>query len=101
MKRIINGRMYNTETAVKVADFFAGSSAGDFSHFGEELYRKKTGEWFLYGYGGPMSCYAVSYGSETSGSSEIMPYTEKEAKAWLEENGFVDEYIKYFGEPEE
>ena len=101
MRRIINGKMYNTESALKVASFFEGDSVSDLEHFGGELYRKKTGEWFLYIYGGPMSRYVEPYCSEINGISKIIPYTEKEAKKWLEANDFVDEYIKYFGEPEE
>ena len=37
----------------------------------------------------------------TGGGSKIIPFTEDEAKEWLEKHNLVDEYIKYFGEPEE
>lgn len=36
MKQIINGKLYNTETAS-----YIGSNRSDFHYFEEELYRKK------------------------------------------------------------
>ena len=31
----------------------------------------------------------------------FVPYTEDQAKEWLEEHGSAEEYIEEFGEPEE
>lgn len=101
MKKIVNGKMYNTETAECVAHYSFGRSS-DFEYVYEGLFVKKTGEWFLHGCGGPMTDYRKCYGqNEWGGSERIIPYTEKEAKQWLCSHEFVDEYIKYFGEPEE
>lgn len=52
MKKIINGKMYNTETATELGDFWNGLSTSDFRNLSETLYRKKNGEFFLYGQGG-------------------------------------------------
>ena len=102
MKRIIEGKMYNTETATRVGHYSNGYSYTDFHVIDEYLYIKKTGEWFFYGSGGAMTEYAVTCeDGMTGGGSKIIPFTDDEAKEWLEEHNLVDEYIKYFGEPEE
>lgn len=101
MKKIINGKMYNTETAHQVDMWSNGVACRDFRQCCEMLYRKKTGEFFIHGWGGPMSKYAESQGNEISGSEKIIPITEAEAKAWLEEKGTTEAYIETFGEPEE
>lgn len=101
MKCIINGKMYNTDTAAHVASHSNGCDCSDLQYVEEKLYIKKTGEWFLYGKGGAGSKYSVARGKWWRGGSRIIPYTTEEAMGWLAENNFVDEYIKYFGEPEE
>lgn len=101
MKRIINGKMYNTETATCVAHYSNGYGTGDFNNIDEDIYIKKTGEWFLDGSGGAMTVYAEAEGDGWYGGRQIIPFTDDEAKDWLSEHKCVDEYIKYFGEPEE
>lgn len=45
MKKIINGRRYDTDRAKEVGyDYY--SNPGDFSYWRETLYRKNTGEFF-------------------------------------------------------
>ena len=101
MKKIINGKLYNTETASHIATVENGCLPGDFDYAAESIYIKKTGEWFLEGYGGPMSYYWDPEDYYWPSGSNIVPLTNKAAKNWLVDNDFVDEYIKYFGEPEE
>ena len=52
MKKIINGRKYDTETAKHIGSRSEGQP-GNFEYFTEDLYLKKTGEFFLLGDGGP------------------------------------------------
>ena len=61
MNKRINGKRYDTETAKEVGCVSWGA-VGDFRHSSETLYRKSTGEFFLYGEGGPLSEYAVATG---------------------------------------
>lgn len=98
MKKIINGKKYDTETARKVGEYTHGYPR-DFSYYCEELYCKKTGEYFLYGEGGPSSPYshAVSC-NEWSGGSKIIPSTYDEARTWAEKHLDADEYEAEFGE---
>lgn len=101
MKKIINGKLYDTETAKKVAEWSKNCARNDFSYYEEELYSKKTGEFFLYGEGNAASPYnEYSYGSYTGGE-KIVPLTYEEAREWAERKLDADEYIELFGEPEE
>ena len=102
MKKIINGKKYDTETAKKVGFACNNVGRGDFSWWEEELYQKKTGEFFLYGTGGPASKYNQSCGlNEWTGGEHIYPMTIDEAKKWAEKNLDADEYEEIFGEVKE
>ena len=91
--------MYNTETADKIQEWDNGMYGNDFRACKETLYKKKTGEYFIYGSGGALSKYSVSCGNNgSSGSSEIIPITKDRAKLWMEEKGDPDAYTKEFGE---
>lgn len=101
MKKIINGKMYNTETAKEIDRWSNNLSDRDFNNCTEILYRKKTGEFFLYGWGGAMSKYSDQCGNMCGSGEAITPLTELEAKEWLEKYSDADKYIECFGEPEE
>jgi len=102
MKKVINGALYNTETARLIGTYSNGGSWRDFSHFEESLYRTKAGKYFLHGEGGPMTKYAKSVGNnEWSGGEHIEPLTPAAAREWAEEHLTAEEYIAEFGEPEE
>ncbi|MDU7164159.1 MAG: hypothetical protein E6296_06425 [Anaerococcus vaginalis] len=97
MNKVINGKRYDTETAELVGEWTNGHRYGEFQYECEKLYRKKTGEFFLYGWGGAMSSYAVPYGNNNwTGSSKITPISIDEAKEWVEENLDADDYEKLF-----
>lgn len=102
MRKIINGKKYDTETAEQLASYWNELSTRDFRHMTEKLFRKKTGEYFLYGEGGPLSKYATSCGgSGFIGGEDIVPLPEQEAKEWAEKHLGCDEYEAIFGEVEE
>ena len=102
MRKIIKGKMYDTETATEVGSFSNAGSFRDFTHMEETLYRKRNGEFFLFGEGGPMTKYAVTIGQNSwSGGSRITPLTENQAREWAEECLNVDEYISLFGDVDE
>lgn len=101
MKKVINGKKYNTETAKEMACVSYGAKR-DFQFWEEILYQKKTGEFFLYGIGGPMSKYAVLSGqNQWTGSEKITMLTLDDAKKWAEKYLDGDEYEKIFGIIEE
>ena len=101
MKKVIQGVLCDTSTAKHLG---SASYLGDrdFAHWSEELYRTKSGRYFLYGEGGPASRYAVTIGqNEWSGGEKIQLLSRETAMKWAEEYLDGDEYIAAFGDPEE
>lgn len=102
MKRIINGKMYDTDTATLVADYEPDYDNSWDECWHQILYITQTKEWFLYGEGNPWSQDSIFVSDNSfNDSSAIEPFTSEQAKEWLADRNFVDEYINYFGEPEE
>ena len=102
MKKIINGKLYDTDTAKSIGSYGNGYGIGDYHYFYEVLYRKKTGEFFLYGSGGAGTRYSVECGNRCwTGGDAIIPFTEDEAKEWAEEHLDADDYMEVFGTVEE
>ncbi len=101
MKKIINGKMYNTETAKKLGEYWNGKDYRSFGFCTETLYLKKTGEYFLHGKGGAMSKYCSYYGNMYCDGEAITPFTKVEAKEWAEDHLDADEYEEIFGKVEE
>ena len=100
MKAIIQGKLYDTDTADELGDY-SYSNRGDFRFWAETLYRTKAGAYFIAGEGGPMSMYARPCGqNETAGGEVIRVVTEADAREWMERNCDADAYIAAFGEPE-
>lgn len=90
MKKVIEGKLYNTETAERFGHFWNGRSYNDFDCRDETLYRTKKMNYFLHRNNG---CRA--------GGIDIVPMCLAEAMEWMEANEDADAYIKAFGEPEE
>ena len=102
MKKVINGKRYDTDTAILCGSMSYGQGPRDFNHYSEDLYQKRTGEFFLYGEGGPRSPYAEEVAmNEWSGGESIRPLTIDEAKQWVEANLDADDYEKLFTIEEE
>lgn len=101
MKKVVKGKMYNTDTATLLG-IYTYMHPGDFRYEYEEMYRKKNGEFFMVCEGGPASRYSISEGNTTYGTvNNFFPITDDEARKWIEKNLDVDMYIALFGEPEE
>jgi hypothetical protein len=100
MKKVIEGKTYNTETAELLGTWSNHYGSNDFKHCTEELYKTGKGQFFVYGEGGPMSRWGQSYGNSTSGGDGILLLTETEAQGWAEAHLTATEYIKVFGEIE-
>lgn len=104
MKKIIDGKVYDTETAQQVGEPWSPGDCGpsDFDFVMETLYRKRTGEYFLHGEGGARTKYAEACGaSEWTGGERIMPLSYDEARDWAERHLDVDGYEAEFGTPDE
>ena len=101
MKKIIDGRLYDTDTAKRVGGYAKGFEGVDSDFVMESLYRKETGEFFLYGGGGPKSDYAEHSENTSCAGEAIRPLSIDEAKEWAEKHLSGDEYIEIFGEVKE
>jgi len=96
MRRVINGKVYDTETATRV-DYYQFSGGNDFRYMREDLYVTKKGNWFIEYEGGPMSKYVVDAGNGSRcGSDGIKALTANEAYDWLEKNECTNAIEEYF-----
>ena len=87
MKRVINGKIYNTETATRIG-FTEFGTSGDHRYCYEALFKTPRGRFFLEYHGGALSRYAVSESPNTTGgSSGIQVLEEADALAWCEAAG--------------
>ena len=95
MKDRIGTLSYNTETAKKIGEYSANYPASDFHYYKEALYKKRTGEYFLAGEGGPASKYAeeAEGGQMMQGSARITPVSFDQAKKWYEDYVLDSDYI--------
>ena len=97
MVAIIHGKRYSTDTATCVAEYRNGCDYRRATYIEELLFQKRTGEFFLYGFGGALSKYAQRYSDGTLSSREIItPLTEAEARLWCEQNCSGEEYETIF-----
>lgn len=101
MKKIINGKKYDTDTAREVGYAETGDSNELYHWTCETLYCKRTGEYFLHGEGGGMTRYAERIGDNWTSGETIIPLTLDKAQEWAEENLSVEEYEREFGEVSE
>lgn len=102
MKKVIKGKLYDTETAKEIGSYEPNPYHSDFGWYCETLYQKRTGEFFLYGDGNAASPYSRKCGqNEWCGDEKIIPVSYERAREWCEQHLDGDEYISIFGEPEE
>lgn len=98
MKKIIDNKIYDTNTAETITTWNNGYPEGNFKYCSQTLYRTKGGRWFLYGEGGAMSIYATHCGSMYSGGKDIYSLTDGEAFEWLSERNFPEVAEQYFAD---
>lgn len=101
MIKRMNGKLYNTESAKELARIDSGHSPSDFEYWEETLYRTKTGNFFLYGWGRGNSRYGEWHGNSGGDGERIMPMEPEEAIQWAEHNLPGDEVDQIFGRLEE
>lgn len=99
MKKIIDGKVYDTTTARLVGTWEAACGRREFAWYSEALYQKRTGEYFLHGDGNATSPYRRKIDiNEWRGGEGIKPLTVEEARTWAEEHLTADAYESEFGE---
>lgn len=95
MKKRIDTLMYDTDTAKKIAKYESPYAKGDNEYYEEYLYKKRTGEFFLYGSGNAGSPYcerAYKDNAFTPGE-KIIPLSFEEAKKWYDKAFNADEKL--------
>ena len=93
MKKVIDGKRYDTATATKIGDdsrFYCG----DFRYRDETLYKTPRGRFFLAGEGGPMSRWARHEGNMSIGGSGIIALDADDALYWCERAGIDADVIE-------
>ncbi len=87
MKKIINGKLYDTDTAKNLAEYNSPFPEGHEGFCVEILYRKTNGEYYLY---------------EHTDSEQIKPISVEKAKKWFEKRiDNADKFIEIFGTVDE
>lgn len=97
MEKMVHNRRYNTGTSDLLGSWI-NSSQEESSYFVEELYQKRSGEYFLYGKGGSNSRFAKQVRSQWLPGEKIVPLTWEEAKAWAEKHLSPEDFEKHFGD---
>lgn len=100
MRQIINKRTYDTRTATKLTEVWNRLSQMDPRYEYKAIYRKKNGEYFLYGQGGAQTLFAEVYANMCGIGERIIPMSEEDAREWVEEWA-SDSYENIFGNAEE
>lgn len=98
MKKIIGGKLYNTETADPIGSYWNGHTQGDFHYEELTLYKTKKGNFFVAGESGPLGCFARSAGNGTSGGEGLFALTREEALEWAERHLDPEDYEEHFSD---
>ena len=99
MKKIIDGKTYDTEKAELIKSWENGFFVGDLKYRSKDLYRTKKGNWFIYHAGGAMTDMSKSAGNNSySGSTKIEPVSEDDAFKFLCSHEGTEEAEEYFSE---
>lgn len=94
MKRIIKDKVYDTSTAGYIGEYSRMETDSKY-WFKEELYRKRTGEYFIYGVGLSASTYDEVI--DRQGSEKITPISFENAKLWGKMHLDAEVYEREFG----
>lgn len=87
MRRVIDGKRYDTETAQEVHAWDNGRYQSDFRYRAKSLFRTAKGAWFIYHEGGAMTDMARTVGDASAAGADIEPVTDRDALAFLESHG--------------
>lgn len=90
MKKTIRGRTFDTDTAERLGTYRDSNCI-------EVLFRKRTGEFFIYGRGNAESDYAKWGKTGVVGSEQIITLTPKQAQKWARLKLSAVQYNDLFG----
>ena len=103
MRKIINGKVYDTATAQEICNISpSGYSRSDFGWEDTTLYQTKKCAFFIAGEGGPNSRWAHHFpGGGRSDGNGLELIDASHAKSLVEQHASEDTFIAVFGKPEE
>jgi len=85
MKKIIDGKLYDTATAQQLCELESTEYVNDFHWHETRLYRTKNGAFFVAGRGGPASMWASPRGqSSWADGSGLRVIDDFEARSHME-----------------
>lgn len=98
MKKYINNRLYDTDTAFEIDTYENRYYDFDCRYIKETLYQKQNGEFFLFGQGGSWTKYRQPHKrGGFCGSAVIVPLSIDKAKEWAKAHLTPEGYILTFG----
>lgn len=103
MKKIINGKRYDTEKSICIGSYdnlgTGVESMSDFSYWEASLYMTPISkQFFIAGEGGPMSRFGKTGKGTKRWGADLIPFTRDEALAWAEKYLPTRQTEKYFGD---
>ena len=99
MKRIMNGKLYDTSTATRNCALACPFLPSDPAYHATGLYRSPAGQFFVAGSGGPRSMWSkqIERNAWENGSG-ILLISESEARDYAEDAELsVEDYERWFG----
>lgn len=102
MRKVIDGRTYNTETSKCIGKWSNGCYTNDLNYCFEDLYKNTKGAYFIHYDGNAGSQYRKYSGDNSwGGDTGITPLTFDDAREWAERHLDASDYNAEFGLPEE
>lgn len=99
MRKIIDGKVYDTETAQLIGSGGGTAYPRDFHYYHESLYRTRKGAYFLAGEGGALSHYSrPAYGGGSCGGEGIIPISAEDALEWAQNHLDAGDIEAHFGD---
>lgn len=101
MKKVINGKVYNTEKAKLIAEAHHDNiKDADGKSLKQWMYQKKTGEYFIYAIGAAIELQNIfQHGYKPNAG--IYPLTYEQAQRWAEKELTAEHWEEIFGDPED
>jgi len=97
MKRIIDGKRYDTDTSEEICELTCLAQKGEFEWHKTSLYRTPRGAFFLAGEGGASSMWAApAHGGGRCWGEGIRPISADKAREIMERENAVEALERFF-----
>lgn len=98
MRQIIDGKLYNTETAELLHEWTNAHYVTDFRYRAKDLYRTPKGALFLHHQGNAMTDVAKQHGDGMGPGEEIEPIGLEDALRFLESHDGAEVILEHFAD---